>query len=191
VAAPLSMRDVHPAAPGALRRHDAVTAAAVSSVAGAIAMLAVAMLGAAFQEISLAHPLRLIGESFVGPEALSGAPKIAFGALVHLATSLAFALLFIAIVPRDYGNASAMGVGVGFALFGLMFMMTVVVPWANPGFRSGMQEIGGTWVIAHAVFGVVLGATPAIRRSLAQVSRPATVAGAAVPPPRPAATRAS
>jgi hypothetical protein len=124
----------------------------------------------------------------VGPEALDGAAKLAFGAAVHLATAAALGVLYSAVVPRDFPTACAVGVGVGLALFALMFMMPVVVPWANPGFRGAMQAIGGAWVIAHAVFGAVLGAAPALRRWLwhergvgvrapAQVSPPVRSAG--------------
>jgi hypothetical protein len=168
VAVPQSVLEANHVAQGALRRHDAFTAALVAAAAGAVAMAAVAMVGAAVVGIAPSSPLALIGESFVGPEALAGGGKVAYGVLVHVVTSLAFALLFVGVVPRDYRAGSALGVGVGFAMFGLMFMMSVVVPWANPGFRSGMQEIGGTWVIAHAVFGLALGTTPALRRHLAR-----------------------
>ncbi len=138
-------------------------------IVGGVAMVGVAMIAAKWQGVGAVHPLQVIGESFVGPEAFDSiAAKIAFGALIHLVTSLAFCILFAAIVPRDFAMASAIGVGVGSALFTLMFMMSVVVPWANPGFRRGMQDIGGTWVIAHAVFGVALGMTPAFRRWLAR-----------------------
>lgn len=148
----------------AMRRHEVLASGILTGIAGGIAMLAVAMIGATSQGIAAMHPLQVIGESFVGPEAFDGAAKIAFGALVHLATSVAFGILLAAIVPRDFPMASAIGVGVGFAVFALMFMMPLVVPWANPGFRRAMQGIGGSWVLAHAVFGATLGMAPALRR---------------------------
>jgi hypothetical protein len=131
-------------------------------------MIVVAVVGAASQGVPAVQPLQVIGASFVGPEALEGPARIAFGALVHLGTSVAFGVVFAAIVPRDFPTASGIGVGVGWALFGLGFMMSTIVPWANPGFRGEMQDLGGTWVIAHAVFGAVLGMTPALRRRLAR-----------------------
>jgi hypothetical protein len=148
----------------AMRRHEVLASGIITGIAGGMVMLAVAMFGARSEELETTHALQVIGESFVGPEALDGATKIAFGALVHLTTSVAFGILLASIVPRDFPMASAIGVGVGFALFALMFMMPVVVPWANPGFRRGMQDIGGTWVLAHALFGATLGMSPALRR---------------------------
>jgi hypothetical protein len=138
----------------------------LSGISGAFVMLAVTAIGAAWEGIAPEHPLRVIGETFVGPGALDGGAKVAFGAFVHLVTATAFGLLFVSIVPRDFRTASAIGAGVGFSLFALMFMMSLVVPWANPGFRSGMQVVGGSWVLAHAFFGVPLGLTPAFRRWL-------------------------
>jgi hypothetical protein len=153
----------------AMKGHEVLVSGILSGIAGGVAMLGVAMIGAESQGIEPMHPVKVIGETFVGPGAFDGeATKIAFGAFVHLVVSGAFGLLVASVVPRDFPAASAVGVGVGFALFGLMFMMTLVVPWANPGFRGNMQDVGGTWIVAHAVFGVVLGTTPALRRWLAR-----------------------
>jgi hypothetical protein len=150
-----------------MRRHEVLVSGILSGIVGGGAMMGVAMIAATSQGLAAAHPLQVIGESFVGPGAFDGAAgRLAFGALVHLVTSVAFGVLLAAIIPRDFPMASAFGAGVGAALFALMLMMSLVVPWANPGFRRGMQDLGGSWVIAHAVFGAVLGTTPALRRWL-------------------------
>lgn len=162
-----------------MRHHEVLASGILMGIAGGVAMLAVAMIGATSQGIAAMHPLQVIGESFVGPETFDGTARIAFGAVVHLATSVAFGVLLAAIVPRDFPMASAIGVGVGFALFALMFMMLLVVPWANPGFRRAMQDIGGTWVIAHAVYGAALGMSPALRRWVAREPSAASVPDAA------------
>jgi len=166
-----------------MRRHDVLASGILTGVAGAIAMLLVAAIGARMEDIAATHALQVIGESF-GVGALDPAAKIAFGALVHLATSIALATLLASIVARDFPMASAIGVGVAFALFALMFMMTLVAPWANPGFREGMQQIGGTWVVAHALFGVAIGMSPALRRWLVR-----TASGAAAPGAEPVGPR--
>jgi hypothetical protein len=162
-----------------MKRHEVLASGILSGIAGGVAMLAVAMIGANSQGIAPTYPLEVIGESFVGPQTFDGVgAKIAFGAFVHLATSVALGILLAAILPRDFETASAVGVGVGFALFTLMFMMSLVVPFVNPGFRRGMQDIGGTWVIAHAVFGAVLGMTPVLRRRLVREVSEASVSRA-------------
>jgi hypothetical protein len=152
-----------------MKRHEVLASGILPGVAGGAAMLAVAMVGATLQELPVLHLLDVTGESLVRPGAFDGAStKLTFGALVHLGASIGWGILLAAIVPRDFPTASALGVGVGLALLALMFMMSLVVPWANPAFRSGMQDIGGSWVIAHAVYGLVLGMAPAFRRWFAR-----------------------
>jgi hypothetical protein len=193
VAAPDRRHEATSRARDVVRSHEVVAFGILTGIAGGVAMLAIAMLGAMLEDVPVLHPLEVIGESFVGPEALEGAAKVAFGALVHLATSAALGILLAAILPRDFPGASALGVGVGFALFTLMFMMPAVVPWANPGFRGAMQDLGGTWVLAHAAYGLVVGTGPALRRRLVPEAPRATAPGAERALPRatrvPATTR--
>jgi hypothetical protein len=164
-----------------MARHDVLASGIVSGVAGGVAMVVIAMIGAGSEDIAPMRALELIGETFVGADALSGSAKLAFGALVHLCVSVAFGIVLAGILPADFPVASAIGVGVGFALFALGLMISLVVPWANPGFRGGMQDIGGTWVIAHAVFGATLGTAPMLRRWLARgASEPAALSGPGV-----------
>jgi hypothetical protein len=156
----------------ALKRHDVLASGILCGITGAAAMVGVAAISATSEALPATHALEVIGESFVGPKALEGGAKIAFGALVHLVAAVALGVLCASIIPRDFPRASAIGAGVGFALFALMFMMILVVPWANPGFRWGMQPIGGSWVIAHAAFGAVLGMAPWLRTRLVREALP-------------------
>lgn len=166
---------------GWMARNEVLATGLVTGLAGGVAMAAVAMAGAAAQDVTPLQPLLVIGESFVGPGAFEGAgARAAFGAVVHLATSAALGVLLAAILPRDFPMASAIGVGVGFVMLLLMaVIMPIVVPWVNPGLRGGMQGIGGTWVVAHAVFGVVLGLGPAFRRAFVHAASAAPAAGGA------------
>jgi hypothetical protein len=174
---------------GALRRHDVIASGVLTGIAGGVGMVVVATAGAAWQDLPALHALGMIGESFVGPDGLAGGgARLAFGAVVHLATAAALGVVFAGTLSRDFPTASALVVGQGFALFTIMFLMPLVVPWANPGFRGGMQAMGGTWVLAHAVFGFAVGLAPALRRSLVHGAAPAPAepsrAGAVVPPAR-------
>ena len=148
----------------AMKHHEVLAAGILSGIAAGIAMMAVGMIAAATQDVPLLYPLQIVGESFVGPEALGGVAKVAFGSLVHLLTSAALGIVFAAIVPREFGTTCAMGLGTGITLFAMGVMMSTLVPWANPGFRGAFQAIGGSWVLAHAVFGVTLGIAPSLRR---------------------------
>lgn len=167
---------------GAMRRHEVLAAGILSGVAGGIAMIVVVAIAASINGIPALDPLAVIGETFVGPEALDGiAVKVAFGAFVHAGTSSALGIVVAGILPRDFRTASAMGVGVGVALFAMGVMMSAVVPWANPGFRAASQAIGGSWVLAHAVFGMTLGTAPPLRRWISRDASDVRVRGEAVP----------
>jgi hypothetical protein len=177
----------------ALSGHDVLAAGTFAGVLGGIGMIVVAMIGAANQGVSPAHPLMVIGETFVGPEALAGGPKLAFGALVHVLTSAGLGVVVVALIPREYRPACAMGLAAGLVLFAMGFMMSTLVPWVNPGLRGSFQVIGGTWVVAHVVYGVTLGLAPALRRWLARetieaTARPAPGSTAAVPRARTTVT---
>jgi hypothetical protein len=155
--------------PDAVARHEVLSSGIACGLGAGVAMLLLAMISAALQDVSIWRPLEALGETFVGPQALPGtAAKILFGLLVHAATSAALGITFAAIAPRDMTLASGMGVGLGFSLVSVALMMMTVVPWVNPGFRQGIAVIGGTWVIAIALFGVLVGLAPALRRRLSQ-----------------------
>jgi hypothetical protein len=172
-------------ATGAAQRHELLLSGVVSGVLGGVAMLVVAGIAAALQDVDPLRPLEIMGETFLGPDALERGAKIALGGLLHLVVAAALGVLFAALAPREYAPGSAMGLGVGFGLFTAGLMMTALVPWVNPGFREGIQVIGGSWVVAHAVFGLVVGAAPALRRRLS-----APAAGAASPVRAPGAAPA-
>jgi hypothetical protein len=174
-------------------RHEVLASGAATGVAGAVAMMAILMLGAMIEGLSIAHPARVIGESLIGPDALEGAAKIAYGVFVHVGVSVVMGVVFAALVPRDFPRASAIGMGTGFALLVFMFiLMPLIVPWANPGLRDGVQGIGGTWIVGLAVFGAVLGTGPSLRRWLAAEERPVAGPGLAAQtePYPPSAARA-
>lgn len=174
-----------PAAAGFPARHATLSAGLLTGLAGGLAMLAVALSGAVSQGLDALHPLRVIGETLVGPGAFEdAAAQAAFGALLHLVTAAALGVILSAAIPGDYPLASALGVGVGLTLLAFMAMMPLVVAPANPGFRGAMQDMGGTWVLAHAAYGLAIGLAPALRRRLERR------AGASVPGAAPVSARA-
>lgn len=150
----------------AARRHELLAAGALAGLLAGTAMMAVAIAAAAWHGIAPLRPLQLIGETFVGPGALQGAAKVAFGVGVHALVSAFLGVVFASIAPRELAPFAAVGQGEGFALFVMGVMMTIVVPWVNPGFRDGIQVMGGSFALALGVFGVVIGVAPALRRRL-------------------------
>jgi hypothetical protein len=151
----------------AARRHDVVASGTAAGLAGGVVMMLLITVSAALAGMPALHPLGVIGASLLGPEALDGGPAhVAYGTILHVLVSCSFGVLFAAMIPRDFPVASAAMVGAGSAILIIGVMMSLVVPPINPMFRSEMQPIGGTWVIAHAAFGATLGLAPALRRRL-------------------------
>jgi hypothetical protein len=165
-----------------MKRHEVLAAGGLSGVLGGIAMMAAAMVGAATQDLSPEYPLAIIGDTFAGSEG-GAAARAAIGAAIHLVISAGVGVVFAAIVAPDFPTGCAMGLGAGLTLFFLGFMMYAVVPWANPDFREASHVIGGTWVIAHAVFGVSLGVAPPLRRWIRRDASEAASRGAALVSP--------
>jgi hypothetical protein len=102
-------------------------------------------------------PLQAIGATLVGPGGLGGSGQAIYGAFLHALASAALGLLYAAIFPRDFPPLCAAVVGAGYALLALAIMASMVVPIVNPSFRAEMQPIGGSWVVAHALFGAAMG----------------------------------
>lgn len=151
----------------AMRRYDFLWAGGGCGLLGGLAMLLIVTIGAVRADLGAAAPLEAIGATFVDAEGLSSGARIAWGLAVLALTSAGYGVLYAGLVPRELSTPSAAGLGLGYALLVLGMMMNVFVPWANPTFRGAMQGIGGTWIIAHAVYGLILGLVPAARRALA------------------------
>jgi hypothetical protein len=132
---------------------------------GAVAMTAFMMAASALDGDSPLSPLRAVGSTLRGPQALEGgAGTIAWGVLLHLAVGASLGVLFAAIVPRDLTLPAGMVLGAGAAILVMAMALQVVVPRVAPLLRASMPRHGGAWVIAHAVFGAVTGIAPWLRR---------------------------
>ncbi len=143
-----------------------VAAVAVGLLAGA-AMLACAALGAVRAELPASRPLALTAAMFIGGDGLDAGPgAIAAGGLLWAIVSVALALPYAFLLPRDFPFVSAAVVGASYAFVAMAVVTSLVLPRVNPAMRAGMTDFGGAWVLAYAVFGIALGLVPALRRRL-------------------------
>lgn len=152
---------------GAFRRHELLSAGVGAGLLGGLLMLVTVMVGASNAGIGALAPLAAVGSTFFGPEALAFGARVTYGVVLLALAASAFGAVFVALVPREMSPACAAGLGAGYALFVVGLMMSAVVPWVNPTFRDDMQVVGGTWIIAHGLYGAVLGLAPVLRRALA------------------------
>lgn len=134
---------------------------------GAVAMILWMMGAAALDGDSALAPLRAVGTTFRGREALQGgAATVAWGVAVHLLVGLALGIAYAASVPRDMTVPAGMVLGAGMGLLVMALFVSVVIPRVAPALASAMPRHGGAWVIAHVVFGTVTGLAPWLRRRI-------------------------
>ena len=68
-----------------------------------------------------------------------------------------------------------MVVCIGFACAVMGVMTSAALPAFNPSLRSEMSELGGSWVLAHAVYGVTVGFFGQRLRQRSRVRVPASM----------------
>jgi hypothetical protein len=137
---------------------SAVFAGAVAGVAAGVAMAAYLVFDSIVQGMEPFTALEPMGATFRDADALDGgAGSLLFGVSLHLGVSALVGVLFAMVLPRDFtpGNATFLCVGFAFAVMG--FMTSVVVPAVNPVLEDSFHGAGGSWVIAHALFGMTTG----------------------------------
>jgi hypothetical protein len=144
-----------------------VVAGLVAGVLGGVAMAVFLMIAAALSGYDPLLPLRPLGATFVGPEALSGGHAyLVYGIFVLLAVGALLGILFAALLPPGHRFASGAVIGLGYAWFMMALLVSLVVPAVNPEFRSSSRLLGGSWVIATALYGATFGIVPRLRARL-------------------------
>ena len=148
-----------------------VAAGALAGVLAALTMIAFMAASAALDGDAL-DPLRAVGTTFRGPEALEGgAGTVAWGIFLHLAVGVALGILFSASVPKDLTLFQSSVAGAGCALFVMAFTIPLVLPAVAPTLAASLPRHGGACVIAITLFGAVAGVAPALRRRLGAPGR--------------------
>lgn len=132
----------------------------VAGVVAGVVMAAYLVLAAVLQELEPFTALTPMGATFRGADAAAGgAGALLFGVSLHLAVSALFGLIFALALPRDFTPGSSAFLGIGFAFVVMGFMTSLVVPPVNPVLEDSFHDLGGSWVIAHALFGLTTGYT--------------------------------
>lgn len=140
-------------AASARRSRGAWVAGAVAGLVAGGAMAAFLVLAALVAGEPPLTAFRAIGGVVPGVGSASPAAVVA-GVLAHAVVSAAIGIAFAAVLPRDFSPACAAGVGVGAALLAMGFSAWVLLPGS---FIRDIHELGGIWVIAHGVYGAILG----------------------------------
>jgi hypothetical protein len=154
---------------GAIRQtgRELILAGAAVGVGGGLLMAAWLIASAALNDRPPLAQLRAIGATFVPQVPAEVGPGLfVYGLLLHLAVSALLGILFVAMLPRGFPPVSASVAGVGYAWVVMAITTSVILPLVNAEMRAQMRTLGGAWVIAHGLYGLVLGFGPWLRTRL-------------------------
>lgn len=147
--------------------HAIVVPGIVVGVLGGVAMAVFLIFAAEVNGLDPLGPLHSFGETFTEPDRPHGRPAfLVYGLFLHLAVSVLLAMLFVAMLPPQFPVACVAVAGIGFTVGVMAFMTGLVLPAVNPELRAAMPALGGSWVIAHAIYGVSLGFAPRVQARL-------------------------
>lgn len=143
---------------------------------GGIAMAMIMMVVTALDGMGFLKPLYLIAATFHPAWAMQtafSAGPILIGAMLHMMMSAAFGLVFavgLALLRRS-GMTTALWVGTGM-VWGVMVLLVnqnIVLPIVDPAMATATSGLLVWWLLAHLMFGVVLGAIAASIRPASNV----------------------
>ena len=147
---------------------EIVEAGVVTGLVAGATMALWLVVYASFTDLGALTPLKLVGATFYGASALEpGWGPVFWGLVIHMAVSVAFAILYGAIVHRDTEPIKAVAGGIFFAFVMWLVFTFAVMPVVDPFMRAQIASMPLGWFGAHLPYGAVLGATPQVRRGFA------------------------
>ncbi|MGQ0540161.1 MAG: hypothetical protein ACT4R6_14555 [Gemmatimonadaceae bacterium] len=152
-----------------LVRHTAtggtLKAGALAGIIGGLLLAAFAMMMAVSNGEDILSPVRMIGATFIGPDALDGGAGIVmYGLILHVVTSIVWGVLFAAILPRTASVGFALVAGLIYGLVVMVVMLFLVMPIVNPTMRDAVSPMMTPFAIEHLLFGAALALVPIFRR---------------------------
>lgn len=146
-----------------MRSSLVVTGAIVGLIAG-IVMAMWAMIVAAVMGAGLLAPPQMIAEPLFGPFHMGtfNAGAFVVGLMIHMMVSIVFGIIFAAIWQSlAQGGITALIGGMMYGLILWVVMSYVIAPVV--GSHIAQQMPTWAWIVAHLMFGGVLGLWPMLR----------------------------
>jgi hypothetical protein len=154
----------------------------IGGLIGSIAMAMVMMVVTAVKGMGLFKPLYLIAATFHQPWAMQTGFALGpalVGVMLHMMLSIIFGLVFVvglAMVARSaVGSSQWIIAGMAWGVIVLLVNQYIVLPIVDPAMATATSGLLFWWVVAHLMFGLVLGAvaaTSATTSSLAPIAAP-------------------
>ena len=145
-------------------RNSLIVPGAIAGLIAGIVMAMWAMIVAAVMGVGLLAPPQMIAEPFFGPFQMGifNAGAFIVGLMVHMMFSIVFGILFALIWQgiAQGGTVSILG-GMIYGVLIWVVMSYVVGPIVGAHIAQEMPL--WAWLVAHLMFGVILGAWPILR----------------------------
>jgi uncharacterized membrane protein YagU involved in acid resistance len=145
-------------------RRSLVVPGAIAGLIAGVVMAMWAMIVAAVMGVGLLAPPQMIAEPFFGPYRMGTFSAAAFvvGLMVHMMFSAVFGVIFALIWQRiARGGVVAVLGGMVYGVIVWAVMGYVVSPIVGAHITQEMPT--WAWIVAHLMFGVVLGVWPVLR----------------------------
>jgi hypothetical protein len=140
-------------------------AGALAGLIGGVLMAVWSMAYSAAVGDGALAPLRLIGATFVGEEALvGGAGTLLYGFFLHVLVAAAFGVVFALILRRNTTPGVAFLYGLAYAVAVMLVMTYLVTPIGNPVLNARIPMMSGSWIFEHLLYGAGISLVPVLRR---------------------------
>jgi len=153
----------------------------VGGLIGGIAMAMIMMVVTATKGMGFFKPLYLIAATFHQSWAMQSGfalGPVLVGAMLHMMLSIMFGLVFVVALPMVARSGTGASIwiiaGMVWGVIVLAVNQYIVLPIVNPAMATatGMSDMIFWWVVAHLMFGLVLGA---IAAKSVTADRPVTI----------------
>jgi hypothetical protein len=146
---------------------EAATAGAVAGIVGGVLMITWLMSHSGAVGAGFWLPLRLVGATAFGIDALLGGVLVlAVGLFLHMVVSAAWGALFGLVEPRQVTLGTGIALGMLWGMAVLIVMTYLVLPFVNPIMVERVALMVGGWIAGHLIYGACLGLTAVFRREL-------------------------
>ncbi len=142
-----------------------IVAGIAAGILGGLLMIATMMIYASVTDAGATMPLKALGATVYGVEALVAGPTaMMVGVLIQLGIAIAIGMIFALFVSRETSPVAALlaGIVIGIALWAAMDFY--VLPQMNPTMAARIALMPLGYFAAHILFGIGLAMSPAFMR---------------------------
>jgi uncharacterized membrane protein YagU involved in acid resistance len=154
-------------------RNEIIASGILSGLVSGVCMWAAAVLFMGLITWDFFFPLRLIGATLLGMDALSlrSFQGVTVGLVIHLIVSSVLGISYAALTTRRPARMPALLHGMIFGAVVWVFMTYLVLPVLNPIMFRELRYTWWGWALSHLVFGGILAVAPVLKRARTLVPR--------------------